>query len=171
MLDNTQNTISSTAINKYNDCRSVRLEALEWFKMKNPEGRSVRIPTIRKRVEDEVLDYIKLDIMEATTSQGTDKFISAAPNLKDILHKLDILILLTINHIFYNNKVIDSTIVHRILRHAMEEKIDKMKGDCIKIMTGIIKLNKKKYISKSMLYNKKMHLHCTTNTFIKTSRA
>ena len=37
MRDNPQNTISTTAIKKYNDFRSVRVEALEWFKVTNKE--------------------------------------------------------------------------------------------------------------------------------------
>ena len=45
--DNPQNTISTTAIKKYNDFHRVRVEALEWFKVINKERKSARIPTIR----------------------------------------------------------------------------------------------------------------------------
>ena len=46
MRDNPQNKISSTAIKKYNDFCSVQIEALEWFKVTNLEGKSVRVSTI-----------------------------------------------------------------------------------------------------------------------------
>ena len=84
MRDNPQNTISTTAIKKYNDFRSVRVEALEWFKVTNKEGKSARVSTIRKRVESETLDYIKIDIMETTTNSGSDKIHTSS-----ILFELD----------------------------------------------------------------------------------
>ena len=56
MRDNPQNTISTTAIKKCNDFRSVRVEALEWFKVTNKEEKSARVPTIRKIIESETLD-------------------------------------------------------------------------------------------------------------------
>ena len=37
MRDNPQNTISTTAIKKYNDFRSVRVEVLEWFNITHIE--------------------------------------------------------------------------------------------------------------------------------------
>ena len=64
MRDNPQNTISTTTIKKYNNFRSVQVVSLEWFKVTNKEGKSARVSTIRKRVESETLDYIKIDIME-----------------------------------------------------------------------------------------------------------
>ena len=69
MRDNPQNTIPTTAIKKYNNFRSVQMEELEWFKVKNSEGKSARVSTIRKRVESETLDYIKVDTMKTTTKQ------------------------------------------------------------------------------------------------------
>ena len=69
MVDNPQNTISTTAIKQYNEYRSVRTEALEWVKFTSAEGQSTRVPSERKTVEKEVLDYIKFDIMKTTTQQ------------------------------------------------------------------------------------------------------
>jgi hypothetical protein len=69
MKDNPQNTISTTVIKKYNDFRSVRIEALEWFKVTTSDGQSTRISTERKTVENENLDYIKIDMMQTTTEQ------------------------------------------------------------------------------------------------------
>ena len=69
MKDNPQNTISTTAIKKYNDFRSVRIEALEWFKVKTSDGQTSRVSTERRTVEKEVLDYIKIDIMQTNTKQ------------------------------------------------------------------------------------------------------
>ena len=72
MRDNPQNTVYTTAIKKYNDFHSVRVESLELFKVTNNEGKSARVPTIRKRIESETLDYIKIDITE-TTAQIHDQ--------------------------------------------------------------------------------------------------
>ena len=69
MVDNPQNTISTTAIKQYNEYRSVRTETLEWVKFPSAEGQSTRVPIERKTVEKDVLDYIKIDIMKTTTQQ------------------------------------------------------------------------------------------------------
>ena len=45
MVDNPQNTISTTDIKQYNGYRSVRTEALEWVKFTSAEGQSTRVPT------------------------------------------------------------------------------------------------------------------------------
>ena len=60
---NPQNTISTTAIKKYNEFRSVRVEALEWIKLTTAEGKSTRVPTERKIVENEVLDFMLTIVM------------------------------------------------------------------------------------------------------------
>ena len=70
-----------TAIKKYNDFHSVRVEVLEWFKVTNNDEKSTRVPTIRKRIESETLDYIKVDIMETTTQIHDQDFISAASEI------------------------------------------------------------------------------------------
>ena len=126
MRDNPHNTISTTAIKKYNDFRSVRVEALEWFKVTNKEGKSARVPTIRKRIESETLNYIKIDIMETTTNIHNKDFISAAPEINRMEHKSELLIPPTINHALCKNEALDNTIVHRRLAHASDEKVDKM---------------------------------------------
>ena len=100
MRDNPQNNISTTAIKKYNDFQSVRVEVLEWFKVTNKEGKSARVPTIRKRVKNKTLDYIKIDIMETTTNIHDKDFISAAPEINRIEYKSELLIPQTINHAF-----------------------------------------------------------------------
>ena len=92
MRDNPHNTISTTAIKKYNDFRSVRVEALEWFKVTNKEGKSARVPTIRKMIESETLNYIKIDIMETTTNIHNKDFISAAPEINRMEYKSELLI-------------------------------------------------------------------------------
>ena len=92
MKDNPQNTISTTAIKKYNDFRSVRIEALEWFKVTTSDGQSTRISTERKTVENENLDYIKIDIMQTTTEQQQDEYVSAAPNIRESEYKSEFLI-------------------------------------------------------------------------------
>ena len=67
MKDNPRNTIYTTAIKKYNDVRSVQIEALEWFKITTSEGQSTRISTETEIVDDENSDYTKINIMETTT--------------------------------------------------------------------------------------------------------
>ena len=137
MPKNPQNTISPTAIKKYNEYRSVRQEALEWFKITNSEGRSVRVPTIRKKVNEEALDYIKIDVMAPTTKDATSEYISAAPDIKETKYNSQIIIPPTINHAFSKNEELDGTIVHRRLGHAMEDKISEMAK--LKIMKDLPK--------------------------------
>ena len=50
----------------------------------------------------------------------------AAPNIKDSEYKSELLIPLTTNHEISKNEVLNETIVHRILRHAINDEIDKM---------------------------------------------
>ena len=45
MKDNLQNTLSPTEIKKYNDCRSARMEALDWMRVTDHEGKFVRTHT------------------------------------------------------------------------------------------------------------------------------
>ena len=104
MPGNPQNTISTTAIKRYNDYRSVRIEALEWFKITNQEGKSTRVSTITKNVEEELLDYIKIDIMDTTTEQENNEYISAAPEINNDTYKSDILIPPTITTLFQEMK-------------------------------------------------------------------
>ena len=84
------------------------------------------MPTIRKRVESETLDYIKIDIMETTTKIHDQDFISTATEINRMEYKSEILIPPTINHAFYKNDVLDNTIVHIRLVHALDEKMDKI---------------------------------------------
>lgn len=51
MEKNPQNTVSTTAIKKYNDFRSVCIEALEWLEITSSEGQLTRFLTERKMVE------------------------------------------------------------------------------------------------------------------------
>ena len=92
MPDNPQNTISTTAIKRYNDYMSVQVETSEWFRITIQEGKSARVPTITKNVEEELLDYIKIDIMDTTTEQESNEYISAAPEINNDKYKSDILI-------------------------------------------------------------------------------
>ena len=126
MVDNPQNTISTTAIKQYNEYRSVRTEALEWVKFTSAEGQSARVHTERKTVEKEVLDYIKIDIMRTTTEQkDRECYISAAPEIKQQIVS-EFITPPTTNHAFCKNDILDDTIVHRRLGHAMDEKVNKM---------------------------------------------
>ena len=143
MRDNPQNSISTTAIKKYNDFRSVRVEVLEWFKATNNEGKSSRVPAIRKRVESETLDCIKIDIMETTTQIHDQDFISAAPKRNRTEYKSELLIPPTINHAFCKNEALDNTIVHRRLAHALNEKVDKMAK--LSIILDLSKRKSKRY--------------------------
>ena len=150
MKDNPQNTISTTAIKKYNDFRSVRIEALEWFKVTTSDGQSTRISTERKTVENENLDYIKIDIMQTTTEQQQDEYVSAAPTIRESEYTSEFLIPPTTNHAFSKNEALDETIVHRRLGHAMDDRIDKMAK--LDIILDLPKRKSKKY--------RKQHCRC-----------
>ena len=77
-------------------------------------------------VEKGNLDYIKLDIMETTTNQQHQEYVSAAPEIKQPYYESDLLIPPMVNHAFSKNEMLDDTIVHRRLGHAMDERINKM---------------------------------------------
>lgn len=66
MRDNPQNTISTIAIKKYNDFRSLRIKALEWVKVTNSESKSAWISTIRYKGESKTLDDIKIDLTRSS---------------------------------------------------------------------------------------------------------
>ena len=72
------------------------------------------------------MDYIKFDIMDTTTNQQQQHYVSAVPNIKQPEYKSDFLIPLTINHAFSKNEMLNDTIAHRRLGHAMDDKIEKM---------------------------------------------
>ena len=101
MRNNPEHAISMTVIKKYNDFHSVQVKSLEWFKVTNKEGKSVLVPTIRKRVESETLDYIKIDVMETTPQIHDQDFIRAALEMNRMEYKSELLIPPTINHAFY----------------------------------------------------------------------
>ena len=82
MPQNSQITISPTVVKKYNTRRSVCHEALEWFKITISEGRSVYIPTIGKKIDEEALDFRKIDIMEPTTKDAISEYTSIVPNIE-----------------------------------------------------------------------------------------
>ena len=143
MPGNPQITISPTAIKKYNEYRSVRQEALEWFKITTSDGRLVCVPTIKKKIEEEALDFIKIDIMAPKTRDATSKYISVAPTIKEMRYCSEILIPTTTNHVFSKNEELDITIVHQRLGHAMEDKINKMAK--LEIIKDLPKRKSKRY--------------------------
>ena len=67
-----------------------------------------------------------MDIMETTTNIHIKDFISAALKINRMEYKSELLIPPTINHAFYKNDVLDNTIVHIRLVHALDEKMDKI---------------------------------------------
>ena len=126
MRDNLQNTVSTTAIKKYNDFCSVRMEILEWFKDTNSEGKSAWVSAIRKRVESITLYYIKIDIMETTTNLNDHGYISSSLEIKGMEYNSEFLRPPTMNHVFCENEALDNTMVHGRLVHAMDENVDKI---------------------------------------------
>ena len=124
MRGNPQNTISPTAIKKYNECRSVRMEALDWIRITNHEGKSVRIHTDQKLINSEALDYIKVDIMETSTKQCQIEYISRPSTSRN--YPSEISTPPMINHAFSKNESLDRTMIHRRLGHLSHDKILKM---------------------------------------------
>ena len=113
MTNNPQNTVSTTAIKKYNEFRSVRQEALEWIRFTDSNGKSVRIRTCQDKVQDEVLDYITFDIMTTTTNGSRNDFVSIPSSTNTTKYISDLLIPPTTNHAFTKNEELDQIIVHR----------------------------------------------------------
>ena len=126
MKNNPQNTISTTAIKKYNDFRSVRIEALEWVRFTDANGKSVRVRTNQEKVKEEVLDYITYDIMTTSNNESTNEYVSIPSSANTQEHISDLLIPPTINHAFTKNEDLDQILLHRRLGHASNAKIDQM---------------------------------------------
>ena len=65
--------------------------------------------------------------MKTTTQQqDQDYYISAAPDIKQGKYISEFLTSPTVNHTFSKNEVLDDTIVHRMLGHALDDKVNKM---------------------------------------------
>ena len=64
MAHNPQNTLSTTAIKKYNEFRSVRIEALEYLKLTDNRDKSTRIHTNKRMINKETFDYIDTTIFK-----------------------------------------------------------------------------------------------------------
>ena len=67
MTQNPQNTLSTTAIKKYNEFRSVRIEALEYLKLTENRGKSTRIHTNNRMINKDTLDYLDITILKFET--------------------------------------------------------------------------------------------------------
>ena len=104
MKCNPRSIICKTTIQIYNKFRSVRIEALEQFKFTNLEVQSTRILTEIKKVENENLYYIKLNITETTTDKYQQDYVSAVRDINQPEYKSDLLFSLMINHEFSNDE-------------------------------------------------------------------
>ena len=102
--------------------KSVRYEALEWVRVTTDKGKSARVSTIQKYKNEEVQDYIHIDIMTVDQysndpSISTNK-IQNKPQLTFTQPQL--------NHSFTKNDSPDWTIIHRRLDHTKDYLIDGM---------------------------------------------
>ena len=66
MPHNPQDTLGLPALKFYSRMRSVRLEALSWLKLVTEKGASMRTTTIPHYNQEELLDYIMLDVIKPT---------------------------------------------------------------------------------------------------------
>ena len=83
MTQNPQNTLSTTAIKKYNEFRSVRIEALEYLKLTDNRGKSTRIHTNKRMINKETLDYIDITILKFENTHTMDEILKAgAPTIQ-----------------------------------------------------------------------------------------
>ena len=64
MTQNPQNTLSTTAIKKYNEFRGVRIEILEYLKLTENRKKSTRIHTNKRVINKETLDDIDITILK-----------------------------------------------------------------------------------------------------------
>ena len=88
MPNNPQNTLGCPAIKKYNQARSVRVEALAWFRVVSKDGRKVQIPTIPRYHEMEIQDYVSINIGVPTLPSITSTTILPDPKVAKISHKV-----------------------------------------------------------------------------------
>ena len=86
--NNPQNTLGLLAIKKYNQARSVRVEALAWFRVVSKDGRKVQIPTIPRYHEMELQDYVSINIGVPTLPSITSTTILPDPKVAKISHKV-----------------------------------------------------------------------------------
>ena len=66
MPNNPQDTLGLPALKFYGRMRSVRLEALSWLKLVTEKGAFMRTTTIYHYHQEELLDYIMLNIVKPT---------------------------------------------------------------------------------------------------------
>ena len=150
MTQNPQNTLSTTAIKKYNEFRSVRIEALEYLKLTDNRGKSTRIYTNKRMINKETLDYINITILKFESTHTMNEILkTGAPTIQPENGKIQNPI---VNHSF-NKEELDWPTVHRRLSHTSEGKLEKMcKVETIKDLP--------KRCSKRYNHNKKICLIC-----------
>ena len=89
MTQNPQNTLSTTAIKKYNEFRSVRIEALECLKLTDNQGKSTRIHTNKHMINKETLDYIDITILKFENTYTMNEILKiGAPTIQPENRKL-----------------------------------------------------------------------------------
>ena len=75
MTQNPQNILSITAIKKYNEFRSIRIEALESLRLKVNRGKSTRIHTDESMINKETLNYVDITILKFENTDTMNEII------------------------------------------------------------------------------------------------
>ena len=82
MTQNPQNTPSITAIKKYNEFRSIRIEALASLRLKDNRGKTTRVHTNKSMINKETLNYADITILEFENIHKMDEIIKrSAPSI------------------------------------------------------------------------------------------
>ena len=125
MTQNPQNTPSITAIKKYNEFRSIRIEALESLRLKDNRGKTTRIHTNESMINKETLNYVDITILKFKNTDTLNEIIKIGdPTIQPENGKQQNPI---VNHSFKIEEL-DQLTVHRILAHTSEEKFEDVQG-------------------------------------------
>ena len=123
MTQNPQNILSTTVIKKYNECRSVRIVALDYLKLIDNRGKSTRIHTNKRMINKETFDYINITILKFESTHTMNEILKTGdPTIQPDNDKLQKPI---VNHSFKIEEL-NWRIVHRRLVHISVGKLEKM---------------------------------------------
>ena len=84
MPHNPQNTISQTALKHYNKFRNVRIEAIRWVQMTIDTGIKFKVETSAKERDQQLLDFITIDILKLEPQHTSSQEIITLPMNKTI---------------------------------------------------------------------------------------
>ena len=105
------NIIGLSPIKEYTKFRSVRLEVLDWIRFVDRNGKTVRLPTNKQKIQETLLDFFPVNIIRSSSnSSSTIQPSSIQPVIQSMMCKTQL----------------DWTKIHRRLGHPSDSKLAAM---------------------------------------------